>query len=483
MFPLFTSEQMREADRFTIESLGIPEIILMEHAALAAADAVCERFGRSLAESSGLVLAGPGNNGGDAVAAARILRHRGAEVKVLKLGEALGEGELGRFDWIIDGIFGTGLSRAVEGDARKLIQKINTVSDRKWVVAIDVPSGLNADTGLPMGIAVKASETVTLGFFKRGLVTGEAADYTGALRLATIQIPREIRGIHPTSFLYTGEDARALPERKPTSHKGNFGHVFVWAGEAGKQGAACIAAKGALRAGAGLVTLFGKSGDVEGIRSRLIPEIMTQGWDDQIFTKLPKNAVVLLGPGMGAEADAWRVLELALKSDYPLVLDADALNLLGLHKEKFKKRSQVTILTPHPKEASRLLGKEVSEIQADRYRAHRELAETFGAHVILKGKGTIVGGAGEPQIVVTAGDTGLSKGGTGDLLCGIVGSILAQGLPPAAALPLASYLHGRASELVTQSFGHERSTLASDIAEILPVVFNELECRPSKSNP
>jgi len=508
MESLLTAAEMRAADEFTISQLEVPELILMEHAALGVAKRLEHRFHSLLSRTNGVIIAGVGNNGGDALAVARLLHHRGVvgisiflagpaeKLSVsashqLRILENLGlapkpldtlETSLQHCDWVVDGVFGTGLSRPVDGATRKIIHTINSLTERKWVVSIDLPSGLCANTGTVLGAAVKASETVTLGFFKRGLVTGEAADYTGRVWLSPIQIPRSITGISPSAFLFLAKDAEALPPRRASGHKGNYGHVYVWAGEAGKQGAAAVTARGALRAGAGLVTLVGKMGDVEGIRPRLMPEIMTRAWDDSLLQSDLKGSVGAVGPGMGTEPEAARVLEALLKSSLPLVIDADALNLISLHPEKFvslvKRRApEQMVLTPHPKEAARLLGKEVAEVQADRYAALQAMIDKFGCWVVLKGKGTLLGGPGQSTIAVTAGDSGLSKGGTGDLLTGIASSLLAQGLPIQKALPLAAYLHGRASELVTQSFGHERSTLATDIAETLPMVFKELEYR------
>lgn len=507
MEALLSASEMRAADHYAISTLGIPELVLMEHAALAVAKRLEHRFSALFPRTSGVVVAGPGNNGGDALAVVRLLHQRGltnvafflispdklsqsasAQLSILqKLGlqpqpvEKL-EAVLPHCDWVVDGIFGTGLTRNVEGSYRKAIHAINLVAERKWVTSIDLPSGLCADRGIALGASVKASETVTLGFFKRGLVTGEAADYTGRVWLAPIQIPRTVPGVSPSAFLFLSKDAEHLPPRRASGHKGNYGHVYVWAGEAGKQGAAAVTARGAMRAGAGLVTLVGKMGDIEGIRPRLAPEIMTRAWDEMLLQSDLKGIVGAVGPGMGTEADAARVLENLLKSSLPLVADADALNLLSLHAEKLrpllrKRGAEQTVLTPHPKEAARLLGKEVSDIQSDRYSALKALVEQFGCWVVLKGKGTLIGGPNQPVIVTTAGDSGLSKGGTGDLLTGIASSLLAQGFPISQALPLAAFLHGRASEIVTQNFGHERSTLATDIAETLPMVFKELECR------
>jgi NAD(P)H-hydrate epimerase len=505
MQPLLTATQMRDADRQAIDGLGIPEAVLMEHAALGVVQALKDRFSTLLPETRGVFLVGPGNNGGDAVAAARILWQNGCshlfvvllgqenqlsdetarQLKTLgRLGLARGHeltsDLLGACDWIIDGLFGTGLSRPVEGSPRDAIELVNQYASRKWVVAVDIPSGLSADTGNPLGVAVRASETVTLGFIKKGLVTGQAADYIGKLRLCPIQIPRQVPSIDVQAFLYDASDAARLPERRPASHKGEYGHVYLWAGPAEKQGAAILASRGALRAGAGLVTVVGETTDLSAIRPRLPPEVMTEAWNPTLLTRAPGRWLAI-GPGMGIESAQWKRLEKILQSDWNLILDADALTLIGQNATAAKKimaaRTATTLLTPHPKEASRLAGRPVDEIQSDRYRAIRELVDEYHSWVLLKGKGTLVTGPKFPTFVITAGDTGLSKGGTGDTLTGIVAGLLAQQIKPEQAFPLGAFVHGRASEILTQKLGQERSSLASEIADTLPEVFRELARR------
>jgi hydroxyethylthiazole kinase-like uncharacterized protein yjeF len=505
MLPLLSSRQMKEADRYTIEILFVPEIILMEHAALGVVEAMSFRYGAGLPNTRGVILAGPGNNGGDALAVARILSHRGctkisvvllankaelsplAATQLKMLGQRsvpwakeLNSDLIPSCDWVIDGIFGTGLSRAPEGAILEAMENVNRNARGKWVVAIDIPSGLLSDTGNPIGCAIRASETVTLGFYKRGLVTGQAADYVGKISLAQIQIPRELPDLKVDAFLYTEEDTRRLPDRRKASHKGNYGHVYLWAGQSDKQGASSLAALAALRAGAGLVTLFGEASQLEKIRPRLPSEVMTMDFDKDFYSAKP-GQIAGFGPGMGTDPSREKILQSACESDWNLVLDADALTLAASMGDRgvkiLRNRSGITILTPHPKEAARLLGCEVGEIERDRFAAIRELTDRYQASVVLKGKGTLITVPGNPVLVVTAGDTGLSKGGTGDVLTGIIASLLAQKIAPSLSLPLSAYIHGRASELCSQKYGQERSTLASEIAGILPDVFKEIECR------
>jgi len=495
---------MKSADRYCIEKLCIPEIILMEHAALAIVDALILRFGDTLSKTKGLILAGSGNNGGDALAVARILFLSGNKnFRVVKLGKQISPSaevqlkmletlkapiikwEKGLdYDWMVDGLFGTGLSRVVEGESKEVIQAINNQSQNRWKIAIDIPSGLCSNTGNPMGLAIEASETVTLGFIKKGLVTAEAANYVGKLGLKPIQIPRDLpKEIKAGAFLFEKMDAKKhLPQRKLASHKGSYGHVYVWAGVRKTQGAAALSCIGALRSGCGLVSLIGHE-SLDEIRARLPKEVMTLKIEPSFFEKT-KQATLAIGPGMGVEQDHWEILKQALAFEGSLVLDADAITLIATHKDEAmellaKRKKQLTFFTPHPKEASRLLGNTAEEVQKDRYQACKAIIDAFGVHVILKGKGSIIGAPKKPLLVVREGDTSLAKGGTGDLLTGILAGLIAQNKNDAIAglelAALASYLHGRAAELRSQRMGTERSAIAGEIADEIQSAFAELE--------
>jgi ADP-dependent NAD(P)H-hydrate dehydratase / NAD(P)H-hydrate epimerase len=503
MQPLLSAAQMQRADSHTIDSIGIPDAVLMEHAALAVVKILTNRFQKNFPHSYGTIVSGFGNNGGDAVAAARVLFQSGhrnfslficksekrsrallAQMEILRRlnipweetdGGKTFEDSLKKSDWAIDGLFGTGLSRAIEGIPAVLIDKMNALN--KWTLAIDIPSGLSADTGTCLGPTIKASATVSLGFLKRGLVTGEAADYVGNVQNFEIQIPRTvIDGLKVSDFLFVPTSS-SLPERKRVSHKGDFGHVFVWCGTKTTEGAAAMSALAALRSGSGLVTLWGEPSNVESIRNRLPVEVMTKDYDKSLFEK--EGMVGVFGPGMGKTNAHWEYLKLALKSNWILVLDGDALTLISEHskeaQELISKRKVLTCLTPHPKEASRLLACTVAQIQGDRFAKNRELSECFKCFSVLKGKGTLVTGYRTNSLVVTSGDTGLAKGGSGDVLSGIVGSLLGQPGDPLIKIATAVYLHGRASELVSQRFGTERSSIASDIISQIPESFKEIE--------
>lgn len=503
MEPLLTNEQMRSVDRCAIEQIGIPEVVLMEHAALAVVTALESRFGKALAQTKGIVLAGPGNNGADALATVRLLHERGCQGVFVVLIEdrdktqlsplaALQLSILGKLgiptsmklnpdvfkmsDWIIDGIFGTGLKRELSGRSLEAVEIINSEQGKKWVVAIDVPSGLNGDSGKALGAAVKASETVCLGFLKRGLLTAEAADFVGRIHLATIQIPR-LLPFPVDSFLYTQEDVSRLPVRKKAGHKGDFGHVWIVAGTDEKQGASILSALGALKSGAGLVTLLGESANLEKLQSRLPAEIMTETFNSEFFKKESRGSLVV-GPGLGLHR--YETVKASLNSKWPLVLDADALTLISEHSGECESLLKVresfpTVMTPHPKEAGRLLGTSSEEVEKDRFAAVKHLAEKYHCYVVLKGKGTCVRGPKGPTFIISQGDSGLAKGGSGDLLSGILGAILLQGLTVQQAILLSVYLHGRASELLTQRMGTARASLPSEVASELSMALRELE--------
>lgn len=481
MIPLFTTQQMREADAYSIDQVGIPATVLMEHAALGLFKGLRRRFGAHLVRTRGVILAGKGNNGGDGLALARLLHQEGMTgLSVCAVGDpGSAENKLQRrilsqlsipvldtldpellpsCDWVVDALLGTGIRSEVKGKTRQWIEAINAVADRKWVLAADVPSGLDADTGRPQGVAVQACETVTLGFVKRGLVTGVAANFVGRLSLAPIQIPRDIPGISPSAWLWT---RGPLPSRPAASHKGDFGVVSVVAGVPQTEGAAVLSAWGALRMGAGRVAVVGSPSTLEAIRPRLAPEVMT--WEKP-------QGVVVVGPGLGDQAAHW--VPALWNANAPLVLDADALNFLAQHKEG-NPRTAPTVLTPHPKEAARLLGVEVEAVEQDRYGAADQLAEKFQATVVLKGHGTVIAQKGQAPWVVKQGNTVLSKGGSGDLLAGAIGATMAQGMEPRDAAALAVYVEGRAAERLAQKGNNERSPVTREVADEMGSVWRE----------
>ncbi|MBI1860822.1 MAG: NAD(P)H-hydrate dehydratase [Deltaproteobacteria bacterium] len=471
---------MRAQDAAAIQK-GIPEVVLMEHAALGLVCALEERFAGILPSCRGIVLAGPGNNGGDALAVARILWLKGVRnFEVVLTGESasnLAKKHLAvlltlkvpiakqlpdSVDWIVDGIYGTGLSKPPEGVARRCIEWANTMTPRPWVVCADIPSGLDGDTGQPVGLAIDGSMTVTFGFLKRGLVTARAANYVGQLRLDPIQIPRD--GGEFSTFLFEAGDI-ALPRRPEASHKGTFGSVKFWCGE--KPGAALLAAGAAMRTGVGLVAVVGEEKALAQVEDRINPEILVEQWNGAVGA-----AAMGVGPGMGVhEFDR---LEELLEKTVALVLDADATTIIAGDPQRFipliKERRSITVMTPHPKEAGRLLGE--MDVEMDRFAAVKKLSDTFGCPVLLKGKGTLVACPEEPTVVVWEGNPALARGGAGDLLTGIVAGFLAQGMGGREALILGAHLEGAAALEVTRRRGASRTPSISEISDALATVID-----------
>lgn len=508
---LVGAARMQALDRYTIDELGIPGEILMENAGRAVLEAVLARHRRALESRSAevLVLCGPGNNGGDGLVVARHLMQLGLPVRVGLLGaagalagdaaanlaraRAVGveiEGpDVGFPDRgvIVDAIFGTGLSRDVEGRAADLIERVVQARAQRAldVIAIDLPSGIDADTGQVLGRAITADCTITLGCPKIGLALEPGRSLAGRIHVARIgiaeRLPDEVdtEGRLAAQLWQDEVVASQLPRRPRGGHKGSFGHVLVVAGSEGKTGAAALCATAAGRAGAGLVTIACPR-SLNDILETKCTEAMTAPVDETAARGLSEAALsrivelagerdaVALGPGIGTAADATALVHgLAEKIGVPLVLDADALNALARNVSALRARPAATVLTPHPGEAARLLGTTPSEINRDRVNAARELAALSGAVVALKGAASVCAEPGGQVVVNPTGGPNLASGGSGDVLTGIVAALLAQGLPPFAAAATAVYLHGRAGDRLALRHGLA-GTLAHELADELP---------------
>lgn len=495
MIPLVNTKQIREIENYTINEIGLPEVLLMEHAALFLYQKLRKHFNGKLKKTRGIIFVGPGNNGADGLALARILHHKNiSHFEIVEVSENDERSEsfktqksilshLGypttneipatEVDWIIDGIFGVGFNKKLDGVFLKAVEFIN--AQKKYTLAIDIPSGLSSETGNPQSTAVVATETACLGFYKKGLFTGMAADYTGHVFLSTIQIPQKNLSTVFDTYLFTSKDFfHLLPFRKPTSHKGNFGHVYIYASHEDKQGACGLTSLAALRMGAGLVTVIGEQAQLKKIKSRLPLEVMTESVDKVSFKE---NSVLILGPGLEESEESWQTLAKSMKSMLPIVIDASALNLISENideaKEILKARVHPTILTPHPKEAARLLKTTTDNIQINRFISVQTLKNHFASSVLLKGKGTLCISNEDKTLVVNQGNTALSKAGSGDLLCGVIGALIAQGLNPINAMAMGSYIEGVAAEFLARNVGSERAFIASDIAEIFPKILRK----------
>ena len=478
-YALYRAEQVRELDRCAIEDHGIPGEVLMERAGSAAYRLLRERWPEA---GDITVLCGVGNNGGDGYVVARLALADGMAVRVLLLGDpqkirgdaltmlqryrgAGGEplpfqGLPRRTDVIVDAVLGTGLEREVSGAWAAALDAVNR--HPAPVLAIDIPSGLHSDSGRILGTAVQADATISFIGLKQGLFTGQGPDCRGEVRFAALEVPAVIysREILAARRIDWPQQAAFLQPRRRSAHKGDFGHVLVLGGAPGYAGAALMAAEAALRCGAGLVSLATHPRHAA-LMSPARPELMCRGVDAaaDLQPLLERATVVAVGPGLGRSDWARTLLERVLESDLPLVVDADALNLLA---GTGRKRDS-WVLTPHPGEAGRLLGVATAEIQRDRFAAVHRLGQVYGGTAVLKGAGTLVqGGSGKPPAVCSDGNPGMASGGMGDLLSGLIAGCIAQGLAPEEAACMAVSLHGAAGDAAAGA-GGERGMLASDL--------------------
>ena len=503
---LVSAAEMRAIDRTAIEEFGVPGLGLMERAGAAVARAAHASRG---ANGRVLILCGAGNNGGDGYVAARHLRADGVDVRVVALaaraqlgGDALAareeaeragvpiaEGleaariEAGAGDVVIDALLGTGLARAPEGPYAKAIELVEALrSGGAKIVSVDIPSGLSADSGRPLGRCVHADVTVTFAFQKRGLVLHPGPSYAGQVLLADIGIPAEAAARVPVGCELLGEQEamRLVPPRTPDAHKGDAGRVLVIAGSPGKTGAAHLALTGALRGGAGLVTLAARE-EVFPLALAGRPEAMSvpllgsgplceRDLEPLLAAAKGMNAVVI-GPGIPRGPETAKLLRTFLERvGVPAVLDADALNALAERPGLVTGLPSPAVLTPHPGEMARLVGGTIGAVQEDRIGIAAEKASAWGCVIVLKGARTVVASPGAPPAVVLAGNPGMATGGTGDVLAGITGALLASGLPAFDAARAAAFAHAAAGDVASERWG-ERGLLATDLADALGAIW------------
>lgn len=490
--PLARAADVRAMDRACIEGGYVPGPVLMERAGRAAARLALEC---ALRDKPAVVLAGPGNNGGDGYVVAREMAAAGvrgtlwltadpaslrgdARTAFLTVGDAwpvsiLSEATrpdclraLNEAGMIVDALFGTGLERPITGPVAEVLAAANATT--AWRVALDIPSGIHADTGAVLGTAFAAHDTITFAALKPGLLLFPGASYAGRLTLADIGIPAPILAAHAAELrLVTPDTLRALlPARPADGHKGRFGHLLIAAGSETMPGAALLSTRAALRSGVGLVTLASTPKALQALAATLPEALQLDLADLSLPDALRSRQALAIGPGLGDDPVATALLAAwpELPASLPIVADADALRFLATHPLPHPRAALV--LTPHPKEAARLLGTDVETVQGDRLAAARTLAERTGAVVLLKGAPTLVAEPGGPLHILPYGDTTLSKGGAGDVLTGLLGGLLAQGLNAAPAAILAAGLHGLAGETLGQRLG-TRGGLAHELADEL----------------
>ena len=459
---LFDVAAARRLDAQASALLGDGGAGLMEQAGAAAWQCLLERWPQA---QRLCVAVGAGNNGGDGYVLARLARQAGRQVQVLRLAdagartalaeraraaylavdgpEAVFEQALPAADVLVDALFGIGLNRAPAGEAARLIQAIT--DSGLPVLALDVPSGVDARSGAVPGVAVRATRTLQFIVRHQGLYTGAALEYIGGRRLAPLALPDGARtGVAASAWLWSpARLATQLPPRRANTHKGESGHVLCVGGNTGSGGAVMLAAESALRAGAGLVSVATQPQHVAPVLARL-PEAMAHAVQDaqELRALLPRAKVIAIGPGLGQDDWAHELWRQVLASGKPLVIDADALNLLAAAPQPLHD----AILTPHPGEAARLLGIDTAQVQADRFSAAAGLAARFNAVVVLKGAGTIIAAPHAPLRIITAGNPGMAVGGMGDLLTGIIAALRAQGLDAFDAASSGALLHSLAGD-------------------------------------
>ncbi len=496
---LVTAAEMRALDRETIDSIGVPGVVLMESAGRGVVDVIARHY--DVAHTRVVAFCGPGNNGGDGFVVARHLANRGADVIVALVGERdqikgdarthvdacaksnvrifeADKAPLHRNDLVVDAVFGTGLTRAVgAGPARDVIARMR--AHRGPVVAVDVPSGLDADKGI-IGPCVRADHTVTFAFAKIGLVGAEEQAVVGALHVVDIGIPDKLareRGVKAELL----EDSVLAPLRaRPlVGHKGTHGHVLVVAGSRGKTGAALLCGTAVLRSGSGLCTVA-MPADAAALVEGRVPELMIEavGPAGDLQSLMAGKKAAAVGPGIARDDAAKERLRALGNSELPLVVDADALNAIAAERELLPRRGSPTVLTPHPGEAARLLGATTGAVQEDRVGAARAIADKYGAVCVLKGARTGLASPDGRLAINPTGNPGLGTAGTGDVLTGVVAAALArmhgaggengtERVDPFVAACAAVYLHGAAGDRAAAAKS-PTGLMAHDVLDALP---------------
>lgn len=496
---LATVHQSQEVDDLSQKAYGLTGEILMEAAGAVASREIDQAFFPELARGLAAIVCGPGNNGGDGLVLARHLhsaghrdlivltmapRDRQSALFKLQMGRVKSQGirvfdlletpekmeQLRSAELIVDALFGLGLSRRLEGDFSRLVDVMN--SSKKQIVSIDCPSGLNCDTGVAEGSVVRAAMTVTFGLAKPGFFVGDGPTHCGKLKILPIGFPFEaLRGVATTHFLFTERLARRyLPRRLETSNKSDHGHLLVLAGHEGMWGAGLLAATSAYRMGVGYVTWASHQSPAGAIGE--IPEVLTSAWNGKATWESRHASAVVVGPGLGVNTATADMIE-KLKESFsgPVVVDADALTtcvqfgLFPLPKS--------WILTPHSGEMARVLKTETRLIEADRFKAALNASEMTGCHVLLKGYRSVIAFEGR-SMVINSGNSALAKAGTGDVLAGMIGALLAQGMETTQGAATAAYIHGRMADEWVRLGYDKRSLSASDIRAQLPQLLSRI---------
>ena len=501
-----TREIVREIDRLTIQKYGIPGLILMENAGRATADVLLDNFAYAQKVA---VFAGGGNNGGDGFVIARHLISEGLDVDTYIVsdpkkykGDALTnykalknldgnivelKDNLRKYkqaDVIVDAIFGTGLDREVTGFYKKVIDFINTQGVP--TIAVDIPSGLDSNSGYPLGTAVLADITVTFILPKLGISIYPGVEFAGEIYVADITTPKFLEDEIPYELLTSESVDGILTPRYEDTNKGTYGHLFILAGSPGKSGAAALAALGAQKSGTGLVTV-GVPKSLNPIMEQKTTEAMTEPLPEtdletfgpaslQRAMKIAgeKKTAIAIGPGISTTNETREFLyEIIRNSELPMVIDADALTLVADNPKILMEAKAPIVLTPHPGEMSRLAKISTVEVQANRINVALDFSTKFNVYIVLKGARTVISTPDGEVFINTTGNPGMASGGMGDILTGIIGGFIAQQMDPVEACKLGVFVHGLAGDLVAEQNG-EAGIIASDVANSLPNAIREI---------
>jgi NAD(P)H-hydrate epimerase len=496
---------MKAIDRSAIEDFGIPGLVLMENAGLAAASLIHENI-PDLPEKKVVILCGKGNNGGDGFVIARHLFIDGVSVDILLLGKKqqlksdarvnadiafnmgipiheVTEKNLSAQNHlfrhchiIIDALFGTGLSKPAEGLYEKVIKKVN--ASKKYVFAVDIPSGVDSDSGQLIGPHIKANVTAALALLKRSHLLFPAAENMGEVQILDISIPHEAveKQDIPVAWLELGDIQSLLPKRPTNTHKGDYGHTLVIAGSKGKGGAAGLTGLAALRSGAGLVTLAVPESCHQALEFNpletmtvALPETKSGCISTQAIEVIVKNlkgkSALAIGPGLSTDKETVQLLEALLPQiECPLVVDADGINALGKNGKLLNEIQAETVLTPHPKEMSRLSGWSVQDIQNQRIERAGQFAQEHNVTLLLKGARTLVAFADGAVLINPTGNPGMATAGSGDVLTGLIAGLISQGLSVPSATATGAFIHGMAGDIYAEA-NHEIPLIASDLLD------------------
>lgn len=482
-----TGSQMKAIDEYTINRTGIPSMVLMERAAYSVYEEIVAGYG---ADTDILIVCGSGNNGGDGIALARILIENGYKPDIflagnkghfteemnLQLGIAKNLGvnivnktNMQEYNLIIDALFGIGLSRDIEGRYYDIIEDIN--NSGADVIAVDTPSGINPETGSIMGTAVKSDITVTFGAAKQGLLLYPGAEYAGNVVIKNVGFPKEaIESCSPACFMAEESDIMGmLPKRRRDSNKGTYGRVLAAAGTVDMCGAACMCSKAAYSMGAGMVKVFTPL-ENRAIIQTLVPEAVLRSYDigsfnaDILMQDIENSTCVACGPGLGVSETAKTIVETVLSSKKTAVLDADALNIISRNKPLERLYHENVVITPHIGEFSRLTGLKTDEIKDNPVKACREYALSRGITCVLKDARTVVSLKDGSTWINVSGNPGMSTAGSGDVLAGIISSLIGQGMDAGHGAVLGTFIHGMAGDEAKKSAG-EYGMTAMDIAD------------------